>query len=136
MNQTPSFSYRFPVLCAGVRVSTSEGDRERLKLSVDLSQSMLSLSLWLFLFSRHTTQFQTWRKIWKPSSPPLSVNSHSLTFTSRHSSCGLKQVYTIRMPCLWLDGKKGSPQCLKRPSLTHVICQGIRYLCFCHDTYQ
>lgn len=40
------------------------------------------------LFSRHTSQFQTRRRIWTLSTPPLSVNSHSLTFTSRHSSCG------------------------------------------------
>lgn len=78
------FSSYFPVLC----VRVCERDRERLKLSVDLSQSILSLSLCLFLFSRHTTQFQTRRRIWNPSTPPLSVNSHSLTFTSRHSSCG------------------------------------------------
>lgn len=126
MNKTPSFFstiFLFSLracVSTGVRVSTSEGDRERLKLSVDLSQSMLSLSLWLFLFSRHTTQFQTWRKIWKPSSPPLSVNSRSLTFTSRQSSCGLQQVYTIRMPCLCLDGKKETPQCPCKRKDSHL----------------
>lgn len=59
-----------------------------LKLSVELSQPMVSTSLCLFLCCRHTTRFRTWRKIWKASAAPSSVNSRSLTFTSRHSSCG------------------------------------------------
>lgn len=59
-----------------------------LKLSVDLSQPMISPSLCLFPCCRHTMPFQTWRKIWKPSAAPSSANSRSLTFTSRHSSCG------------------------------------------------
>lgn len=76
----------FPV-CESVRAN--ERDKERLILSVDLSQATLSLCLCLFpFFPRHTSQFQTRRRIWTLSTPPLSVNSHSLTFTSRHSSCG------------------------------------------------
>lgn len=49
-------------------------------------------SLCLFHLSRHTTRCQTQRGIWNLSTPPLSVNSHSLTFTSRHSSCGPNKV--------------------------------------------
>lgn len=60
--------------------------REKLKLSAAWSQLMLMVSL--FLSHRHTIQYQTRRRIWNHSKPPLSVNNHNLTFTSRLLSCG------------------------------------------------
>lgn len=96
---------------------------ERLKLSVDLSQSTLTLCLSLSLFhlSRHTTQCQTQRRIWNLSSPPLSVNSHSLTFTSRHSSCGPSKFTPWECIACGLLGN-GLTQCqLKMSKVTLIL---------------
>lgn len=57
-------------------------------------EQTLILSLSLSSLSRHIIPSQTLRGIWNLSTPPLSVNSHSLTFTSRQLSTQPLKIYT------------------------------------------